>query len=125
MIVSMIRNMIQNKVCNLTKCIQLWDFLYVDDAITAVYKLIVSETASGVYNIGSGVSKPLKKYVLEMAELTSTHSELKFGVVPYPVTGIVNTNPSIKKLCKDVEWIPTISFPEGIKKVIQRQRASI
>lgn len=122
MIVSMIRNMLQNKPCDLTQGIQLWDFLYVDDAIEGLYKLIESPVAEGVYNFGSGISKPLKDYILEMAKITKTKSKLNFGVVPYPATGIVNTNPSIDKLKKDTDWSPTISFSKGIKKVIKRQQ---
>ncbi len=122
MIVSMIRNMLQNKPCDLTQGIQLWDFLYVDDAIEGLYKLIESPVAEGVYNFGSGISKPLKDYILEMAKITKTRAELNFGVVPYPMTGIVNTNPSIDKLRKAVDWNPAISFSKGIKKVIQKQQ---
>ena len=122
MIVSIIRNMLQNKPCDLTQGIQLWDFLYVDDAINAVLKLIESPTGGGVYNFGSGISKPLKEYILEMAKITKTKSGLNFGIVPYPETGIVNTNPSIDKLRKDTDWSPTISFSKGIKKVIKRQQ---
>lgn len=125
MIVSMIRNMLQNKPCDLTQGIQLWDFLYVDDAIDGLYKLIESPNAEGVYNFGSGISKPLKEYILEMAKITKTKSELNFGIVSYPETGIVNTNPSIDKLRKDTDWIPTINFSEGIKKVIRKQQATI
>lgn len=122
MIVSTIRNMMQNKPCELTECVQLWDFLYVDDAIKALYKLIESEKANGVYNFGSGISKPLKEFILEMKTLTKSSSVLKFGAVPYPVTGIVHTNPSIEKLCSDISWKPEVSFSEGINKVIRKQR---
>lgn len=122
MIIAMIRNMLQNEPCGLTECKQLWDFLYVDDAINALCKLIESTNAKGVYNFGSGISKPLKEYVIEMANLTHTKSKLNFGLVPYPATGIVNTNPSIKKLEKEIDWKPSISFTEGIRKVIEKQK---
>ena len=104
---------------------ELWDFLYVDDAIDGLYKLIESSGAEGVYNLGFGISKPLKEYILEMANITKTKSDLNFGVVPYPETGIVNTNPSIYKLRKDTDWSPAISFSKGIKKVIQKQQKLI
>ena len=56
-----------------------------------------------------------------MAELTHTKSELKFGSVPYPETGIVNTNPSVEKLMEETGWKPAIPFAKGIKKVIEMQ----
>lgn len=121
MIISMVRNMLQNEPCELTECKQLWDFLYVDDAVNALCNLIESKNAKGVYNFGSGISKPLKEYVIEMAKLTHTNSKLNFGAVPYPKTGIVNTNPSIKKLKKEIKWKPNITFDKGIEKVIAKQ----
>ena len=122
MIIQMVRNMLQNKPCELTQGVQLWDFLYVDDAIEGLNKLIESPSAEGIYNFGSGISKPLKEYVLEMAKIVKTQSSLIFGAIPYPKSGIVHTNPAIDKLCRDAFWKPSICFEEGIKKVIQRQK---
>lgn len=121
MIISMIRNMLQNKPCELTECIQLWDFLYIDDAIDAIAALMESNTAEGIYNFGSGISRPLKKYVEIMYRLAGSNSALHYGKVAYPVTGIVHTNPSIQKLTSETGWTPKVSFTEGIKRVIKYQ----
>lgn len=121
MIISMVRNMLENEPCNLTECIQLWDFLYVDDAIRALLALIEEESAEGIFNIGSGISKPLKDYVEEMYSITESKSVLNYGAIAYPPTGIVHTNPSVEKLKKVKHWKPQISFQEGIMKVIRYQ----
>lgn len=121
MIVSIVRNMLQNKPCDLTECIQLWDFLYIDDAINAIVGLIESNTAEGIYNLGSGISKPLKEYIEIMYKLTNSKSVLNYGAVAYPSTGIVHTNPSVQRLINEIEWSPSISFEEGIKRVIKYQ----
>lgn len=121
MIISMIRNMLQDMPCNLTKCIQLWDFLYIDDAIDALIRLIESTTAEGIYNLGSGISRPLKEYVEIMYTLTNSQSILNYGAVAYPPTGMVHTNPSIQRLTNELDWEPQISFEEGIKRVIKYQ----
>lgn len=117
MIVSMTRNMLQNKKCELTQCIQLWDFLYIDDAINALKVLLESDSAEGVFNFGSGKSYQLKYYVETMHKLLGSSSELIYGAVDYPPTGMVHTNPSIKKLTDEIGWHPQISFEEGIEKV--------
>ena len=122
MIISIVRNMMSNQSCNLTECIQLWDFMYIDDAVDLLFELIESKDASGVFNFGSGVSKPLKEYIYEMYRLTRSSSILHFGAVPYPVTGMVHTNPSIEKLKQYVKDINMYSFAEGIKVVIKEQR---
>lgn len=122
LIISTILKMLHNRKCELTQCIQLWDFLHVDDAVDALYKLIESEDACGVYNFGSGVARELRDYIMTMYKMTGTHSELKFGAVPYPKTGMVYTNPSVEKLCSSIQWKPQISFEEGIAGIISEKR---
>lgn len=122
MIISIIRNMLQNAPCELTRCVQLWDFLYIDDAINALLRLLQNENAQGVYNFGSGISRPLKDYIEIMYDLTESRSQLLYGAVEYPETGMVHTNPSIARLREAIDWEPQISFEEGIRRVIELQR---
>lgn len=122
MIISTIDNMLQNKPCMLTECIQMWDFLYVDDAVEALHKLIASKRAHGVYNFGTGTAKKLKEYVMLMHRLTGSNSKLIFGAIPYPATGIVHTNPSILRLTGEISWKPRTTFVEGIEHVINNRK---
>lgn len=118
MVLSILNNMLENRPCKLTKCIQLWDFLYIDDAIDGMLRLMECECDNGAYNFGSGDIRPLKDYVMEMYRITGTQSELMFGAVPYPLTGIVNACPNICKLKEQTGWTPKISFEEGIRRII-------
>lgn len=122
MIISIISDMLNNRVCKLTQCVQQWDFLYIDDAVEALYRLIECGSSRGVYNFGYGKARELKEYVLLMHKLTESHSLLEFGAIPYPATGMVNTNPSIEKLCTEINWQPQIPFEEGILKVINMKK---
>lgn len=125
MIISIIRKMLKHTPCELTECMQLWDFLYIDDAVDALYRLLLSETAEGIYNIGSGVSRPLREYIEEMRRITGSRSKLRYGAIPYPVTGMVNTNPAIDKLLHTIDWEPATNFEEGIYKVLRYQRGIV
>ena len=116
LVISTLKKMLENKPCELTECIQLWDFLYIDDAIDGLVKLI-DDAHGGVYNFGTGYSAPLKEYVEKMKTVTNSRSELRYGVVPYPATGIVNANPDVTKLM-EIGWKPSIKFEEGVKKII-------
>lgn len=118
LIISTLRNMLANRECKLTFCTQIWDYLYVDDAVDALVLLMESSSESGVYNLGSGNSRPLKDYVEEMRMITGTKSELKYGSVAYPETGIVNTNPCVEKVMTKVSWKPQTSFEDGIKRIV-------
>lgn len=119
MIIDILKKMINSEKCDLTECRQIWDFLYIDDAIDALECLIFSNTSKGIYNLGSGISKPLKEYVEEMRTLTKTKSVINYGVIPYSRDGIINTNPDVTKLMTEFEWKPRTSFTNGISNIIE------
>lgn len=118
LIISTLKKMLENKPCELTKCIQFWDFLYIDDAIEGLMLLLEKDVSEGIYNFGSGYSVPLKNFILKMKEICNSSSELKFGNICYPDSGIVNVNPSINKL-ESYGWKTKISFEDGIKSIIK------
>lgn len=117
MIISVLKKMLKDLSCDLTECIQIWDFLYIDDAIDALVILIEKANNTGIYNFGSGESYQLKHYIECMKKLTHSQSVLNYGVVPYPKTGIVNVNPAVDKL-KSIGWAPKVTFEEGILNII-------
>lgn len=122
MIISVIRNMLENLPCELTECVQIWDFLYIDDAVNALLKLLQCEDAEGIYNVGSGVSRQLKEYIEIMHDITKSRSKLLYGKIHYPATGMVHTNPSISHLCEVIDWNPQVPFEEGIRRVVNMQQ---
>lgn len=122
MIISILRNMLSGEECNLTECKQIWDFMYVEDAVIALYKLIENPEAEGVFNFGSGEARPLREYIYIMRELTQSTSKINYGTVPYPETGMVHTNPSIEKLYKFTGYTVQTKFEDGIKKIILREK---
>lgn len=116
LVISALKKMLDDEPCELTECVQLWDFLYIDDAIDGLVKLIENDSSEGIYNFGSGYSAPLKEFIEEMKEITNSDSELRYGSIPYPATGIVNINPDVSKLM-NCGWKTKTSFAEGIKLV--------
>ena len=118
MVISILRDMLAGRPCQLTKGIQMWDFLHIEDAMNALVRLCEIPCPNGVYNFGSGDVRMLRDYVLEMARITETKSNLLFGSVPYPKTGMVSLWPDISKLKRELNWCPQISFAEGIQAVL-------
>lgn len=119
LIMSCIRNMIAGKPCNMTPCVQEWDYLFIDDAIEALIALTEKNCADGVYNLGSGDCRQLKNYVSEIKKILNSNSELNFGAIPYSKTGVVSIHPEIRKIVKETGWTPMTSFKCGIEKTIQ------
>ena len=125
MIMKTIDRMLKNIPCDLTKCIQMWDFLYIQDAVEAVMQLLENTDVSGVFNFGSGDCRPLKSFVEEMRYVLGSKSELRYGVVPYPDTGMVSIRPNVEKLKQTINWSPKISFPKGIEKTANVMREKL
>lgn len=118
MIISILKDMLANRACKLTECIQLWDFLYLSDAIRGLIALAEKECDDGVYNFGSGDTRELRAFIMEMYEITKSESKLLFGAIPYPSTGMVSIYPNIEKLQRETGWKPNLTFQDGIKLVI-------
>lgn len=118
-ILATLKNMMQDKPCRLTECIQYWDFLYIDDAVNALVKLMEQECDDGIYNVASGDNRRLKDFIEEMYLLTNSKSELLYGAIPYSSKGcMVSIRPGIEKLKAQTGWHPEISFEIGIRRVI-------
>ena len=119
MVISILSDMLAGWPCMLTQCAQSWDYLYINDAVRGLFQLCFRDCADGAYNFGSGDVRQLKEHVLEMARLTGTKSELRFGAVPYPETGMVSIWPDISKLRRELDWEPQVTFRDGIRAVIE------
>lgn len=117
LIMSLLRSMLRNEPCKMTSCVQLWDFLYIDDAVDGLVKLLTKEHLRGIYNFGSGDSRPLKEYIEEMYRMTGSRSSLLYGAIPYPETGMVSIHPSVDRL-RATGWAPKVRFADGIDKII-------
>lgn len=119
LIMTLINKMLNNEPIELTECIQMWDYIYVEDVAEMMYLLGMSNAAHGIYNIASGDSRPLKEFVMQIkAQLNST-SELKFGAIPYGDNGIINIQPNVKKIQEELNWKCKVDFREGINRILQ------
>lgn len=115
--------MLKNEDCVLTECIQKWNFIYLVDAVAAMVYLY-ENGFSGVYNFASDDTRELKSFVEEMKTLTESTSELLYGEIPYPTTGMVSINPSIDKLLS-TGFSFEYTFEKGIREIIEFERNRI
>ena len=63
LITSTINSLIAKESVAFTKAENLWDFLHVSDAAAAIYLLASHTSASGVYNVASGICRPLYEFI--------------------------------------------------------------
>lgn len=118
LIMSNIKKMRANETCDMTPCTQMWDYLFVDDAIEGIIGLCHKECDDGAYNFGSGDCRQLKDFVQEMKSILKSDSKLNFGTVPYTAAGIVSIQPDIHRL-KSTGWKPKVSFKDGVEKIVK------
>lgn len=119
MVLSMLRAMLKNEPCRLTRCTQAWDFLHIEDAVQGLLLLLEKECADGAYNFASGDCRELKEFVEEMRQAAQSESLMEYGSVPYPITGMVNMYPCVDKLQEETGWKAEIPFSEGIRRMIK------
>lgn len=118
LIMTTIDKMKNNVECDFTESVQMWDYLFIEDAVDAVVKLSTIDCEDGAYNFGSGDRRQLKDYIKEIKNILKSSSKLNFGAIPYGPAGIVSIEPNINKLKKEINWYPKHTFKEGIKEIL-------
>lgn len=117
MIMSLIRSLKEGKIPKLTKCEQIWDYLYSEDAAKALILLAEKGINNKVYVLGSGNSRPLIEYVNEVKNIVSPSAELGLGLVKYSDNQIMYLGTDISMLQEDIGWNPRVQFSEGIEMI--------
>ncbi len=96
---------------------QLWNYLYEDDAGEMLYRLGDDSVLPDTYFIASNESKPLKDYIRIMMAVYGDKAKAVFSdpgdVVP------AGLNVDVSKTIEALNYIPKVSFEEGIKNTIE------
>ena len=101
---------------------QLWDYLYIDDAIEAVCRLAQQTSATGVFNLGSGKAQSVRSIVEQIRNLIDPALPLGFGDVPYRSDQVMHLQADITKIKAATGWTPQISLLEGLQRTIDWHR---
>lgn len=118
MVMSTLIKMLRNEDCNFTPAEQQWDYVYSGDVAKALLAIAENGTDGTIYPIGSGRTKLLKDYILEMAEVTGTESKCKFGAIDYYPDQTMYLCADIGNLISDTGFVPETKFTDGIKETI-------
>ena len=115
-----IKSLLQGETPKYTKLEQMWDYIYIDDLVNAVYCVGLKGKPNTVYPVGSGDAKPLVEYIIQIQKHISPNATLGIGSIPYkggnkPDNSVLD----ISALCDDTGFTPSVSFEEGIQKTIQ------
>ena len=119
MVMSSIASMLNGNSPEYTKAEQMWDYLYVEDIVRALYLIAENGKENSIYCIGSGKQKPLREYIEEIKSQINPKLELKIGTKEYAQNQVINLCADISNLTKDTGFIPQIDFKEGIRRTIK------
>lgn len=116
---------LENNV-QLSACKHKWNFMYIDDAIDAVYSLYLSVLKShtfrtGIFNIASKDTRKLKDFVLEIYRILGEKGNLEFGTFIQAKEGALSIVPDITALRQITDgWKEQYTFERGIKETIRK-----
>jgi UDP-glucose 4-epimerase len=113
----LIQEMAVGNTPKLTKCEQLWDYLYIDDAAKGFLSLAYSQ-ASGIFNLGSGTAMPLRKYVEIIRDLINPNINPAYGAVEYRPDQVMQLQADITKISQMNGWKPQVSIEEGLSHTV-------
>jgi dTDP-glucose 4,6-dehydratase len=102
---------------------QTRSFCYVDDLVSGIYKLLVSEEHDPV-NIGN----PVETSILEFAEVINELTGNKAGIIftdERSEGDPQRRQPDISRAKKTLDWEPSVSLEEGIGRTIEFFKAEL
>jgi len=102
-----------------TKCEQIWDYLYCDDAARAFLAVGSSGVDGKTYPLGSGNPRRLSEYLESLRDAVNPNGVLQFGKKEYYPHQPMYLCADISELENDTGWRPEVSFEDGVRKIIQ------
>lgn len=101
--------------------IQQWDYLHESDAGRIFYLLGEKSDKSKVYCVASGVSRPLRQFVLEMREVFGKEAQCEFAKEQTEAKAY-GLQADVAELVHDIGYVPQVTFAEGIADMIAYKR---
>lgn len=103
----------------LTRGEQARDFVYVKDAVDAIYTVLsniprIAEKTFTEYELGTGESHTIRDFALKAKDISRSNSHLDFGSIPYRPNELMNSVADTTALNR-LGWAPKFSFEQGIE----------
>lgn len=113
-----ISNCLKGNVFNCSEGNQIRNFLFVNDFIKAIFKIIKSKSCTGqIINIGSEENLKVKLVINKIQKLVKNGQPL-FGKIKLRKDEIINSFPNINKIKNLISWYPSIDIDKGLLQTI-------
>lgn len=101
---------------------QMWNYLFEADAGMMFYLLGCRDVESGVYCVANPESRVLKCYIEEMRNAYGADARCAYES---EAVGGIGLEVDMDKTIRAIGYVPTVSFEEGIRKVISHRKAMV
>lgn len=122
LISSLLEHLETGQQMDLSKCEQIWDYLYSEDCGRAMALIGKLGKPGAIYCIGSGKGYPLKQYVEMIGNIYGTDLSLWMGRLPGELSQTQFLQADTRTLQSDTGFCPEIDFEQGIRKTIESKR---
>lgn len=114
-----IKSLLEHRHMSFTSAEQMYDFIYITDAVKAIRLAAEKGYPNKIYYIGSERPRPLIEYLCTMRDVISPDAALGIGEIAFSGVTLTYKEFDITALKNDTGFIPKISFEEGIKKTAE------
>lgn len=134
---TLVRDLRQDKKVSLSACRHMWNFMYIEDAVQAVYELYRQAVIEGqdwkkdgsggpvsaIVNIASQDTRPLRSFVEEIHEIVGFKGTLEYGTFAQAKEGALSIRPDITRLKRLTggRWEERYTFRQGIEETIEKE----
>lgn len=112
-----IRELQAGRSPELTRCEQLWDYLYADDAGEALLAIAEKGIDGKAYPLGSGRGRKLSDYIEVIRQTVNPAIAVRYGAKDYYPHQPMHLVADIQELTADVGWTPRVTFEDGIQHI--------
>ena len=95
---------------------QTRSFIYIDDQVEAIYRLLMSEEYEPV-NIGNPEEITVKQMAEEIIQITNSKSKIIYKDLPVDDPRV--RQPDISKALRVLGWMPKVSRAEGLRRTME------
>jgi len=113
-----IKSLLKGEKPSFTGLEQQWDYLYIDDLMSALQAVGERGVDGKVYPIGSGEHRQMAEYVRILRDKIDPELPLGIGDLPYKNATIDNQILDISELTADTNFRPKYTFEQGIEQTI-------
>lgn len=119
MVMSSVIGMMNGERMSFTKGDQVWDYVYGGDCSRAFYLIGKYGKHGKAYTIGSGKSRFLREYILDIRDVINPALEIGLGEKDYYPNQVMKLTADISELTKDTGFVPEVDFKEGIRRTME------